>query len=60
MVILIMQRNHFSNVTSSLAKRLLAIITKGAATCDKVYFNVFNEMVHPITVCLVLEHLNQF
>lgn len=37
------------DILRCMAKYLLNIITKGAATCDKTYFDVFNEMVHPIT-----------
>jgi hypothetical protein len=37
------------DVLRCMAKHLLGIITKGSSTCDKTYFDVFNEMVHPIT-----------
>jgi len=36
-------------VLQCMAKHLLAIVTKGAAICEKTYFDVFNEQVHPIT-----------
>jgi len=37
------------DVLRCMSKHLMAIIIKGAATCDKVYFDVFSEVVHPIT-----------
>jgi hypothetical protein len=37
------------DVLKCMAKHLLAIITKGASTCEKTYYDIFNEMVHPIT-----------
>lgn len=44
----------------SFAKKLLEFIKVGAAKCDKTYFDIFNEMIHPITVIIVtttLTHL---
>jgi len=36
-----------------MAKKLLEYIKVGAANCDKTYFDVFNEMIHPITKSVV-------
>lgn len=32
-----------------MAKKLLEFIKVGASKCEKTYFDVFNEMIHPIT-----------
>lgn len=37
------------DVLRCMSKHLLAIIIKGSANCDKIYFDIFNELVHPIT-----------
>jgi hypothetical protein len=37
------------DVLRCMAKYLLSIITKGAASCEKIYYDIFNEIVHPIT-----------
>jgi len=40
-------------VLRCMAKKLLAYIKVGAAECQKTYFDVFNEMIHPITKSVV-------
>jgi len=32
-----------------MSRKLLEYIKVGAANCNKIYFDVFNEMIHPIT-----------
>jgi len=36
-------------VLRCMAKRLLEFIKVGASDCQKIYFDMFNEMIHPIT-----------
>jgi len=37
------------DILRCMARYLLKIITQGSQTCEKTYYDVFNEMVHPIT-----------
>jgi len=36
-----------------MSKKLLEFIKAGACQCDKTYFDIFNEMIHPITKSVV-------